>query len=238
MKDKKAIFLIIGLVVLVSLVGIYFITGSNNSDAVKFKNEYESLNGTIREKDGKKIRSISISRNNPMIYLSAEELVKKIDNNETMLVYFGFQDCPWCRSVVPNLIKAANDLKLDEIYYVNVKEIRDTIELKDGKIKTTVKGSDGYYELLDQLENVLDDYIITDEEGNDISTGLKRIYAPNVVAIVKGEATQLTDGISKKQNDGYMKLSDDMNEESYNYFKCIIKCVLDSKGTCSKESKC
>lgn len=239
MKDKRTIFLIIGIVIVIALAITYFITGKNNNkDSIKFKEEYEELNGTIREKDGKEIRSVTIPENNPMIYSDEDEIVDMINNKETFVVYFGFEDCPWCRSVIPNLIASANDLGLEKIYYVNVKEIRDTIEYKDGELTTTQKGTSGYYKLLKLLDNVLDDYTITDEDDNEIQANEKRIYAPNVVAVVKGKAKKMTDGISKDQTDGYMKLTKSMNKESYEAFKCIIDCILDKPQVCSKEKAC
>lgn len=237
--EKKNIIIIIGIVILVILVGLYFMFGNDSmSDALKFKIEYESLNGTTREKDGKIIRSITISKNNPMIYSSAEEIIELMNNKETFLVYFGFSDCPWCRSVVTTLIECANDLGLDKVYYVDVKEIRDVIEINDnGELETTVTGSDGYYQLIEKLSNVLSDYTLT-EGDNQILVGEKRIYAPNVVAVVNGEAVQVTDGISESQTDGYMELTDEMIDETYQDFKCIIKCVQDTKITCDINNEC
>ena len=87
---KKIIILLVG------IMSIFFFAGCNSStteDALKFKEEYESLNGQTREKDGKEIRTISIPDNNPMIYKEANDIVSLMDNKETFLVYFGFSDC-------------------------------------------------------------------------------------------------------------------------------------------------
>ena len=35
-----------------------------------------------------------------------------------------------------------------------------------------------------------------------------------------------------------MELSDKMKSESYNAFKCVIKCVSESKTTCNLEKSC
>lgn len=208
----------------------------NKNDAIKFKEEYESLNNIKR--DGKTIRALDIPKNNPFIYKEASDIVKMINNKETFAVYFGFVDCPWCRSVLPSLIKVSEDLKLDKIYYVDVKEIRDVLKLEEGKVKTEKKGTDDYYKLLDLLSAVLEDYTLTDSEGKTVQTDEKRIYAPNVVAVVNGRAKELTTGISEKQDDAYMKLTDEIENDSYNKFKCVIKCVTDSQNACTVNKAC
>lgn len=240
MKNKK-ILIIILIIAVISIIGIIYMLLSNtysSKDAKKFAYEYESLNNTKREKDGKTIRSIKIPKDNPIVYSNEDEIVEKIKNKDTFLVYFGFEDCPWCRSVILNLLDAAKDLELDKIYYVNVFEIRDTIEVKDDKLETTKRGTKGYYELLKLLDNVIDDYTVTNDEGEEISTQEKRIFAPTVVAIVNGQAEKATDGISDKQTDGYMKLTDKMNKESYNKFKCVINCLIEEQNICKNDSKC
>lgn len=207
------------------------------TDAQKFKEEYESINGTKREKDGKEIRTIEIAENNPMVYATAEEIAKMMDDKETFAVYFGFKDCPWCRSMVTTLIECANELKLTKIYYVDVKEIRDTLEVKDGEIITSVEGSEGYYQLLAKLDNVLSDYALNDVDGNPVDTNEKRIYAPNVVVVKNGEALELTDGISDKQTDAYGEISDDMITDMQAKIVNALGLIVSEPG-CSVEKGC
>ena len=235
LNNKKNILILVSLLLLLILVIIYLLTGSN--DAIKFKKEYESLNGTKTIDKSHTMRTVNIDDNNPIIYKTEDEIVEMISNKETFVVYFGFPNCPWCRSVLPNLLEASRDLNLDKIYYVNVLEIRDRIELKDGELTTTEKGTKGYKKLLKLLDNVLSDYNIKDDNGEDISTGEKRIYAPNVVAIVNGKPEKMTEGISEDQTDAYMKLTKKMNKESYNLFKCVIECVTENK-ICKNDKKC
>ncbi len=209
------------------------------TDALKFKEEYENLNGTTREKDGKTIRSIEISKNNPIVYKNASDIVAMMENGETFVVYFGFSDCPWCRSVIPTMIEVADDLGIHKIYYVDVKEIRDTIKLDDdGSVITDKEGSKGYYDLLEVLDPVLDGYTLTDKDGNEVSTGEKRIYAPNIISVVDGVAVENTDGVSEKQTNGYTELTEEMKKESYNKIKCSIQCVADNNKTCTLEKSC
>lgn len=210
---------------------------TEKTDAVKFKEEYESLNG--ESSNGKKYRSLEIDNNNPIIYNKASDIIAAMDNKETFVVYFGFAECPWCRSVIPTLIEVANDLGISTIYYVDVKEIRDTLELdNEGNIVTKKEGSDDYYKLLEKLDSLLESYTLTDGYGNEVNTGEKRIYAPNIVSVIEGEAKYLTDGISNSQTDAYMDLTDKMKEESYDKIKCSIECVADSQKVCSAKTKC
>lgn len=235
--EKKGIIIIIStILVLITYLFIFSDTKYIDKDSYKFKKEYESINGKVRKKDGKKIRKVSININNPIKYSTAEEISKKIEKKDTFIVYFGFNDCPWCRSIIENLIEVAKEKELDKIYYVDIKDIRDEKILSDGKVGTKKEGSKGYMQLLEKLDNVLQDYKIQDDD-KEISTGEKRIYAPNIVAVVNGKAEELTDGISIKQKDAYMKLSKDINNESKKKIECIFKC-LEKANTCVAKTTC
>ena len=208
------------------------------SDAIKFKNEYEELNGEKTSYGDYSYRNLDIDDDNPIIYKSAKEVLDMIQSKETFLVYFGFSDCPWCRSVIETLLKVSNDLDITNIYYVDVKDIRDTLNIDEmNEVITTKEGSKEYYRLLDELSNVLDDYTLTDKNGNEVNTNKKRIYAPNIVAIVDGVATKMTTGISDKQTDAFMELTDEIKNESYDMIKCTLECIKEEKAICTNDSK-
>lgn len=207
------------------------------TDAVKFKEEYESLNGVKSKKTGKINRSVNISKDNVFVYKKASDIVDAINNKETFAVYFGFSECPWCRSIISTLSEVATDIGIDEIYYVDVSDIRDELEVKNGKVVTKKQGDKSYMELLKLLDNVLDDYTLTDDSDKEISTSEKRIYAPNVVSVVAGKAIKKDTGISDKQTNPYMKLTAKMKKETYNKFKCVLDCIVETNNTCTKE-KC
>ena len=211
------------------------ITGcvDKNSDAYKFKKEYESYNNK-ENSNGKEYRKVKIPNDNPFIYKTADEIVQMMDNRETFVVYFGFSTCPWCRSVLSTLIDVAKDNNLDKIYYVDVKDIRDTRELdEDGNVITSKDGSEGYYKLIDKMSNVLAEYTLTNKDGDSISAGEKRIFAPNVVAVINGVADKLDTGISDKQTDAYMELTDEMKNETYKKLECVIKCITENSQSCT-----
>ena len=205
-----------------------------NSDAIKFKEEYEKLNGE-QNRNGVTYREVKIDEKNPFVFATAEEIQEKIDNKETFAVYFGFNSCPWCRSVITTLIEVAKDLKVDKIYYVDVLDIRDTYELNSkNKPEKTKDGSEGYNKLITSLASVLSDYTLTTEKGKTVEVGEKRIYAPNLVSVVKGEAQKLNTGISEMQTDSMMELTDEMKKDTYDQFKCVLDCLKEDVQVCKQ----
>ena len=221
-------------VLFVLILGV-LISGCTKSDAIKFKEEYESLNGKTTS-SGKEYRKLEISEDNPFVYLSTKELLEKIDNQETFLVYFGYASCPWCRSVIGPLISASKDNDVSKIYYIDLYEIRDILKIEDGEIVTEREGTKDYKEILNKLDNLLEEYTLMDGD-EEVKTGEKRIYAPSVVSIVKGKGTKLTLGISELQTDPYMELSGEMIEDSYNSFVEIID-EINNSDLCEIGSKC
>ena len=219
-------------VIVILLISVFLLTGcvDKNSDAYKFKKEYESINNEANGK-GNKYREVSISTDNPFIYQTPEELLERVNNKESFVVYFGFKECPWCRSIIEELIKASKDKNVDKIYYVDVLHIRDVKELdENGDIKVIEDGNAAYLQLIEKFSNVLDDYTL-----NDVNVGEKRIYAPNIIAVSNGKAIQLETGISEELNDPYSKLTNKMKKYSYNKFKCLFKCLEEASITCKKD---
>lgn len=172
----------------VLIVIVVLLTGCNKeTDALKFKKEYESLNGVEIDGTNYKYPSVEILKDNAVKYVTSEELLEVLDEG-TGAVYFGYPNCPWCRSAVPVLIEAANEVGIDNIYYLNVKDERDEIKVKeDGTLEVVKEGTTGYKKLLKRLDSVLEEYTLTDIHGKEVSANEKRIYVPLVVFIKEGE---------------------------------------------------
>lgn len=239
MKDNRLFMIIVTVLAAIVLVLNIQKVISNNSqtDGIKFKEEYEKLNGKKNDQ-GKKYREITIDSKNKMVYKTTEEVLNLIDKKKSFVLYFGFDTCPWCRSVVPTLASISKELN-QEVYYIDVKDIRDTFELDDdNKPKLVKKGSKDYSKLLEKLEPVLEDYTLTDSDNNEIKVGEKRIYAPSIVSVIDGKAKELTTGISDKQTDGYMKLTKEMEKDTYNKIKKVLKQVSDKNNTCYLDKGC
>lgn len=204
--------------ILFILIGLFVITGcSNNKDSLKFKEEYESLNGTKTSYSDSNYRSVNISKRNSFVYSTADDILDMINNKETFYVYFGSSYCPWCRSVIEEAINSSIDNKIDKIYYVDIWDgfhneiLRDTYEIdSEGNVRKTKNGTDTYYKLLKKFDNVLEDYTLTDDSSHEVNVGEKRIFAPNFIYVENGKAKRSTTGISDKQGSSGDKLSKDI----------------------------
>ena len=213
------------LIIAMLLALVFTVTGCTKGDAIKFKKDYESINGK-ENKSGKKHRDVQISNNNPFIYTTAEEVVRRIENGETLYVYFGDKLCPWCRSVIEKFIEVANDNEIEKVYYVPIWDdegneiLRDKYELTDeGELYMSKRATDAYKKLLNYFDKLLKDYTLTDTDGSKVEIGEKRIYAPNFVYIKKGKAKKLVSGISEKQKDSREELTDEILTDEENIFK-------------------
>ena len=180
---------------------------------VKFKEEYEKLNGKINESNGKEYPNVEVPNKNPVRYSSYDEILEVLKSG-TGVIYFGYPECPWCRNLVPVMLSAATEVELDTIYYLNIKEDRDLLILDNtGKVITEKKGNKKYFELLDSLGEILDNYILTDSNGNTFDTGEKRIYVPLIVCVKDGVIVDHHLGTIDAQEDPYVELSDRQKEE-------------------------
>lgn len=208
--------------VIICLLSLLLVGCGKTTPALTFKKAYESLNGV--EISGRKIRSVSISSENPYVTIFIEELLEKIENKETFFVYFGSKYCPWCRSVIESSIEVAKEQGVSTIYYVEIWDgmheelFRDQYEVQDGELIKTKEGTEDYQKILEAFDKVLKDYTIT-SNGETYSVGEKRVYAPNFIFVKNGEAKALTEGISSLQTDSMGTLTTEIKEEQKELFQ-------------------
>lgn len=243
--NKKIIVGICSIVaVLLIVLGAFFLLKKSNSDlansdALKFKEEYESLNGTIRESDGELYNSIEISKDNPIKYINAEEALEVLDS-KIAIIYIGANWCPWCRNSLPVMFDVAKKMNIDTIYYLNLDDDKSTFEIKDGKLEKVITGSDSYYKLLNKLSNYLQDYSLTDNDGKSYATGEKRIYMPFFITVKNGsvvEAHGITRELEGSQNK-YSEMTDSQYEDLYKRFEEMFGKIYNTSGVCSMNNEC
>lgn len=236
MKDKKLLIVGIATVLILASAGVAAFmkyekkdTPSVTLDGKKFKEEYESLNDTVRKSDGAKYNNVAIDENNPVKYVDVEGAID-ILKNKTGVIYVGANWCPWCRNAVPVLLELAKDRNIDTIYYLNLDNDKSSFEIKDSKLVKTKDGTEKYYELLDLLKDELEDYILTDSNGKKYDTKEKRIYMPFVLVTkdgkVEGTHTGTVD-LDKDQNK-YSALTEKQHDDLYEIYSKMFNKIYDS----------
>lgn len=214
---KKGSILIIMLVFLFSIfIGYEYFQDKKDAtsqDALNFEKEYEKLNNRVNSNNNKVYPIVDISSDNPIKYSSYDEIFQILESG-TGVIYLGFPECPWCRNLVPVLLSAAKEVELDTLYYLNISEDRDLLLLDENKdIITEKEGNKKYFELVSKLDQILDEYILTANDGSEVKTGEKRIYLPLVIFVKNGEIVGYHDGTVESQEDPYVALTDRENEE-------------------------
>ncbi len=185
---------------------IFLIVGCRNTDSITFKREFESLNSN------KSYVSVDIPSDNPFIYITDSELVNKIENKEDLVVLFGYSKSNDTRSILSNLIKASNELGIEKIYYLDILNIRNQLELgENNEVITKEEGSEYYKKILELLDGHLEDYIVN---GNIVGT---RIYAPNILIIKNKKIEDIINGKS------YLESEDEKEKESYSMIYEYLK---------------
>lgn len=229
MKKNVIILSIIVVIALVIAILFFLLNNKGMSDGERFKQEYEELNDSHLE--------VNIDSDNMIKYIGLEEAIDII-KNDTGVIYFGYPSCPWCRNAVPVLLDAASSTSLDTIYYVNAYNIRDVKEIDDGNIVTTNEGDRLYDDLLEVLDDILDPYTLTLDNGEVIDFGEKRLYVPMVLFVKDGEVVSYHLSTVDSQEDPSISLNDSQRDELYNIYLDGINnvvggvCNVQESGSC------
>ncbi len=246
MKKQNLYFILIPIGVILCAISAILVyvkiinSNGNSDDALKFKNEYEALNGK-EVKSGLFYKTINISEDNPVKYADYDELIDVI-KNKTGVIYLGFKECPWCRSALPILFDVLKNNKINTLYYMDIRNIRDSYVVNDGKLEfeldsngNEIKGEDGYFRLLEALDDVLTDYVIS-FDGKTYETNEKRIYAPTVIFVRSGKVVGLHVATVESQLSGYDEMTKEQIDELYSIYEDY---VLEMKNdTCSSSKAC
>ena len=142
-------------------------------DALRFKKEYEDVNGTIREKDGMLFNNVDIPEQNPIQYINIDEFVD-ILNNKSGIVFLSSPTCPYCRASISSLLKAAKELKMTTIYYYDISKDENETDSENeiqelkryGIITENEEGKNAWK--IPQLLNIKDKKIVSSANGAPI----------------------------------------------------------------------
>jgi methyl-galactoside transport system substrate-binding protein len=148
-------------------------------DPLRFKAEYEALNGQYDEQYGDQYTDVSIDADNNVVYLTFEELLSFIDG-KTGLLFFGRPRCPWCRILAPYMLDFAKEDDV-YIYYYNIQKDRD-------------ENNEKYKRIISVLAKYLPTDVVTqNEKDEDFDPNLKRVTTPHLFFIKNGEVKSYYD---------------------------------------------
>ena len=174
-------------------------------DALRFKKEYEDVNGTIREKDGMLFNNVDIPEQNPIQYINIDEFVD-ILNNKSGIVFLSSPTCPYCRASISSLLKAAKELKMTTIYYYDISKDENETDSEN------------------EIQELKRYGIITEnEEGKNAwkIPQLLNIKDKKIVSSANGAMYELENGQTK-----YDKLTQIQENDIYNIYKKVFGTLI------------
>ncbi len=187
-------------------------TGTPRPTNEAFITEYEELNG--QKSSGENTYMELDIPDDHRFVTASEEQVRDLLTDGDGAIFFGFPECPWCRNAVPVMNEAAEAVNLDEIYYVNVHEMRDEKARNDnGEIVTDKEGTEFYYYLLEKLGDQAPEYKAL-EDPNE-----RRISVPLVAIVVDGKVVTTHLGTVESQEDPYIPLTAEQHDELLDIYK-------------------
>lgn len=233
---KRYLFIVFIFVALIMLTGCY------KKSSLDFKKEYEDVNGKVLKGDIK-YRSLNISKNNPYIKTTIEDVANKINNKESFYLYVGDSLCPWCRSGLEKMIEVAKDMDIETIYYIDFWDdshteiLRDLYEVQEinGEV-TFVKTKDavpGYDTLINAVSDYVQDYTIT-KDGKEYNVGVKRTYGGDHFYFsngkCKGYVSLRSDKLKNANDELTEEVLKDQKEKFTNFFMLANSC--DGEDNC------
>lgn len=231
-KKKNILIIVISLIVVIALgLLIYFMFFKEDkkvieTDAIKFKEEYEKLNGKTNSEYNYKYMEVKIDEKNPIKYSNYDEIFDILDNG-TGIIYFGFPECPWCRNFISVLLDAAKEVGIETIFYLDNSDDRDIKSLnEDGTIKLEKKGTDNYNKLVEKLGDKLGAY----DDLNDSS--IKRLYYPTAVFVSNGEILDIHVATLDSQTNPLKELTVEQKNELKNILMDKITEVISCSDAC------
>ncbi len=245
MNKKKIIIILIGVLVAIALVvgGILLFTNKKeeekpSADALKFKEEYESLNETVREGTESTYSAITIPEFNPIKYVSVKEVIDLLES-DAAIIYAGANWCPWCRGAVSPLLDVVKNYNVKTLYYLNLDNDKSLFEVQNKKAVQTREGTEDYYELLEKLDKYLEEYTLT-QNKKTYKTGEKRIYQPTIITVKDGKIVSVDNTTIELDKDqtAYDKITEKQYEFYYDHFEKLVKEVYGNGCDTDKEEGC
>ena len=117
--------------------------------------------------------------------MTVKDMLSKMNDKDTFIVYFGFSDCPYCIQAMPILNTVAKENN-QSVGYINTR--------KDSSWESNTDIDD-----YDDVVDVFGEYLEYDDEGK------KHLYTPHVFFIKDGSVVYQYEGMSDTLSDIYQE---------------------------------
>ena len=183
MNKEKLTIIIISVVIFLALIFSTVLIYDNknkevkveNTDALKIKEEYESLN----KKDNGEVNyiNVKINKENPIVYTTPKEVIDKINNKDLFVVYFGNSKKNENRQIVESLLESAKEKEVDKIYYIDTRKYENDLEDLRSLLKE-ISGKEDDYTSVPSVIAISKKKIVQYETGIDTDKDIKA-YSKN-----------------------------------------------------------
>ena len=210
MRKRIAIIISVVIIIAIMVVGMIFLAKDEpevNQDSIKFKEEYELLNGKYDSVNDITLISVDIDKDNPIKYISNDEIVDRLTVGSG-IIYFGDPEDGYSRRAVPILLEFAKKNAVETIYYYNVSSLIKGYENNDEKMVN----------LYNSIINIIGDYIDI-VNLDDESVGIKKISVPDVYFIKNGSIVAHQYKLGETYKDYRNELTEEEKEELLNLYK-------------------
>ncbi len=205
--NKKITILLLTLVII--------LTGCSDkedvSDSLKFKQEYESLNGQ-KDDDGLSYSMVEISSDCKVKYMTKDKITEVLANG-THVVYFGWPTCPYCRLAVPILLETIEEYSGISMYYYDIKELRDAY-VKDPS------SEDG--QLYSEISKIISFSECDLSSIDAFEDGTLKLAASIMYFIKDGEIIGYHRGTVESHLNAYEPLEEDQKEELKDIYRSYL----------------
>ncbi len=205
--NKKITILLLTLVII--------LTGCSDkedvSDSLKFKQEYESLNGQ-KDDDGLSYSMVEISSDCKVKYMTKDKITEVLTNG-THVVYFGWPTCPYCRLAVPILLETIEEYSGISMYYYDIKELRDAY-VKDPS------SEDG--QLYSEISKIISFSECDLSSIDAFEDGTLKLAASIMYFIKDGEIIGYHRGTVESHLNAYEPLEEDQKEELKDIYRSYL----------------
>ena len=173
MSKKFIYYILIAILFLTVVLGILFLNSNKETDASKFKKEYEQYNSD-------KLK-IELSKNNPFIYSSFKDVNNFLDSS-VVTIFIGNSKDDNSRIIADLLDKLASENSVSKIYYLdynnltdkNKSKLADKLEIDQDKIAMpmVIFANNGfmvnYYIYLDDIDKT--------KANNELNYSMQKTY--------------------------------------------------------------